>query len=201
MLSRFFIDRGWSRDDLKWPVAQVLSAAALVTSGFIDVSYWAGYLGIPLSTTGAHWIQAIAVIVLWIAGKYDRSSLPSAANAVKALLLACALGLSLSGCALHAPASVVTPAGQAAYTADQIVTRLGEFQQAVIDASDANKIKVDDARTIVTWTRAALDTLKQTPGGRNALVASGWAKVRPIIAGNPQLAPWADVLDAFMGGL
>ncbi len=44
----------------------------------LDLRYatWAANLGIPLSATGVHWVQAIAVILLWLAGQYSTSSLP-----------------------------------------------------------------------------------------------------------------------------
>lgn len=79
MLTRLFIRVGWSRDDAKWVYAQVATVAALISSNMFDVPYWAGYLGIPLSPTALHWIFALSAFVLWMAGRYNTSPLPSAA--------------------------------------------------------------------------------------------------------------------------
>jgi hypothetical protein len=76
MLTNLFITLGWTRDDWRWLWTQVLSVALLITSGIIDVPYWAGQLGIPLSTVGLHWVQVLCIAALWVSGKYDSSSLP-----------------------------------------------------------------------------------------------------------------------------
>ena len=77
MLTNLFITLGWSRDDLKWFVLQLVAVAGLITSNAFDVPYWCAYLGIPLSPTALHWIFATAAVVLWLAGKYNSSPLPS----------------------------------------------------------------------------------------------------------------------------
>jgi len=78
MLTNLFIRLGWSRDDLKWPVMQVVTVASLITSNVLDVPYWFGYLSIPLSPTHLHWILAGAAFVSWVAGQNRASKLPSA---------------------------------------------------------------------------------------------------------------------------
>ncbi len=77
VLTKLFIKCGWSRDDLKWGIAQIVSLCGLVTTGVFDVSRWAAYLGIPLSDTGKHWIMALCGLVLLIAGKFNSSPLYS----------------------------------------------------------------------------------------------------------------------------
>lgn len=102
--------------------------------------------------------------------------------------------LSGGACASHVPPNL-TPAASAAYTADQIVKRIGEAQQAVIDASDANKINVADARTIVLWTRTTLKALGEAPNGWQAVALAGWPDVRALLLANATLSPWVPTLD------
>jgi hypothetical protein len=78
MLANLMIRLGWSRDDLKWLLLQLATVAALITSNVFDVPYWCAYLGVPLSTTVLHWIFGVSTLILWIAGRYNSSPLPSA---------------------------------------------------------------------------------------------------------------------------
>ena len=80
-LSGLFVSLGWSRDDWKWLYLQVGSVAALIASGVFNVEYWATYLGLTLTPIELHWIQALAVLILWVSGKMDSSKLPSAETA------------------------------------------------------------------------------------------------------------------------
>ena len=78
-----------------------------------------------------------------------------------AVLLACALALGSWGCA--APVTVVTPQGQLAYKADQVVVRVNELMNAAIAANTANALPTDTTRTIVTFCVAADKTLAEAP--------------------------------------
>jgi hypothetical protein len=80
-LATLFVSLGWSRDDAKWLWVQMGSVAALIASGVFNVEYWATYLGITLTPIELHWIQALAVLTLWVSGKMDSSHLPSAETA------------------------------------------------------------------------------------------------------------------------
>lgn len=77
MLANFFINLGFTRDDAIWWWGQWLGAAAAIASGVFDLSYWAQYVGIPLSPIGAHIITVIAVGSLWLSGKMNFSHLPA----------------------------------------------------------------------------------------------------------------------------
>lgn len=143
MLTNLFISRGWSRDDLKWFWLQIVAVAGLVSSNVFDVPYWMAYLGIPLSPKALHWIFALVALVLWIAGKYDASSLPSKqamvsgsvsnspAAKIGAVILAVVLGGAMLGaavftsaCASAPPAGTYSPVVTKAYNADQLVKDL-----------------------------------------------------------------------------
>ncbi len=102
--------------------------------------------------------------------------------------------------ACHAPVTITTPQGKAAYTADQAINQIGLFQQAVIDARDAGKVKTADARTIVQWTTTAITTLHQTPSGWQASLSAGWPQIRGIVATYPAIAPYVSIVDSLLAG-
>lgn len=101
MLTNLFLALGLNRDHWAFLVGKILSLATLITSGVIDLTYWAAQLGIHITPVGVHWIQVVAVAVLYLSGQFSTSSLP--AKKIAMLLLACVLGASLSACG---PASV-----------------------------------------------------------------------------------------------
>jgi len=68
---------GFTRDMFTWLWLRIVSAATLVTANVIDVNYWGSYLGLNVTPKEVHWITVIATAILWIAGKQDRSWLPS----------------------------------------------------------------------------------------------------------------------------
>lgn len=93
----------------------------------------------------------------------------------------------------------LSPAGQKAYTAGAIATRIAEFQRVVISASDAKQMPVETARTLVTWCVSALETLKATPQGWETTVRTGWLGVRPTALKFPALSGWAVAIDLLLG--
>lgn len=121
----------------------------------------------------------------------------------------CLVCLFVVGCGV--PTGIQTPQGKAAYRADQVVTRLGEFQNAVIDAGRANKLTQADARAIVAWisgdvratppVTGAIDVLNTAPQGAKATLEASWATVRPRVLANPTLASWAPIIDSLLQGL
>lgn len=78
MLTNLFIRWGWSRDDWKWLWFQIVSVAAIITSGLFDVPYWCDYLGIPLSPLTLRWITALSALILWVSARHSATTLPSA---------------------------------------------------------------------------------------------------------------------------
>lgn len=110
-----------------------------------------------------------------------------------------------------APKHFENPQAKAAYTADQVVTRLGEFQKVVIDAQQAGKVPLDTARVIVTWVSGdtnavppalgAVDIVKTTPTGWKATLQTGWAAVRTRLLAVIDLSPWVSILDPLIEGV
>lgn len=150
MLTNLFISLGWSRDDLKFYWIQliggIVSVAGLIADNAFDVSYWAKYVGIPLSEHGLHVILAAAMGVVWIASRARRSSLPSAAamasgsvpgspivTRISVVLLACVLAgaaaLSMTACASTAP-----PPTKAAAVADN-ATKVEQSANVILHAA------------------------------------------------------------------
>lgn len=73
-LTRF----GFTRDWAGWFWLRLISAAGLVLSLTTDqITYVFNYIGFPITVVWEHRIAAFATLILWIAGKQDRSWLPS----------------------------------------------------------------------------------------------------------------------------
>ena len=104
------------------------------------------------------------------------------------------LVLSLAACSACAPKSIQTPQGQAAYTADQIVIRLNELQNAAIQANGAGALSEDVTRKIVTFVVAADQTSQSAPLGWRATVTTGWQQLKLSV--NPSSLP-ASLQSAF----
>ena len=114
------------------------------------------------------------------------------------------VALALSSCA---PATVTTKPGQAAYTADQIVLRLGELQNAVIAACAAGtgptctgSLTTATARTLVTFIDDATKTLHAAPQGWQTAILTAWqaAKAHPELQG-PAVAGYVLAIDSLIG--
>ncbi len=111
--------------------------------------------------------------------------------------------LLLVGC--HAPATVVTPQGQAAYTADQIAVRVNELERAAIAANAQTPPGLDTSTTrqIVTFCVNADQTLRTAPQGWQVTLKTGWqalkAHLPPIT--NPAIAGAINTLDLVLAAL
>jgi cytochrome b subunit of formate dehydrogenase len=69
VLTTLFLRLGLTRDDALWFWSRLTSGALLIVSGLVPLDSYVGPTGHKALTVGA-------VIVLWLAGKYDASSLP-----------------------------------------------------------------------------------------------------------------------------
>jgi hypothetical protein len=124
MIANVFLSLGLNRDHAAFVWGKILSIALLINSGVFDLSAQAAYLGIHLSPTGAHWIQALAVIALYISGQYSTSSLPGKKIGVWLLVAGLAAGAVLlpactSGRALQTATIAETAAVQAVHATIQ----------------------------------------------------------------------------------
>jgi hypothetical protein len=106
----------------------------------------------------------------------------------------------LAGTACSPPASIQTPQGKAAYTADQIVIRVNELQAAAIQAEANKGIDTATARIIVQFAVSADKTLKEVPAGWQAAVAKAWAETKaklPVIT-NPAVSSAISSVDVVL---
>lgn len=131
------------------------------------------------------------------------------------LLIALGSAASLPACA--PPKTIVTVPGQAAYRADQVVTRLQEVSNVVQDATRAGILPPADAFTVIEWisgddkakpvpTIGLVQIIQTTAGeGWKAAALESWkARIKPIFERTPRLAPYVIVIDALLalsGGL
>lgn len=69
MLTNLLLRFNFTRDDITWFWSRLVSAAILLASGMIDLSKY-------FNPTTSKVITVASVVVLWISGKYDSSSLP-----------------------------------------------------------------------------------------------------------------------------
>ena len=114
--------------------------------------------------------------------------------------------LLLAGSAACAPpATITTQPGKTAYTADQIVVRVNELQNA---ASAANatvppSLPTNTTRTIVQFCVAADKTLASTPIGWQATVATAWAtaKAQIPVQTNPSIIAAMSAVDVVLGAI
>ncbi len=116
---------------------------------------------------------------------------------MKTLLLVVALLSVGTGC-VHAP-STASPQAQQAFAAEQVVTRIHEFQSLVIDLSTSGQIPQPTARLIVSWTVRAVTVIGTYPDGWRPLVKETWLVVREEVQKVPQIAPWVGVIDIIVG--
>ena len=107
---------------------------------------------------------------------------------MKRFLLFLLLPLLLVGLAGCAPknAPIVTPQGQTAYTADQIVIRVNELQATAIQAEANGGLPTNTTRVIVQFCVSADKTLAATPSGWGVTVAKAWDEAKA----NPALKPY-----------
>ena len=120
---------------------------------------------------------------------------------MRSVLLVCVL-LSATAC-VHRPPTITTPQGNVAFTADQIVQRVNELQNAAISAEANHAIPTATARLIVTFAVDANKTLAATPDGWQKTVSTAWQQAKGSIGAitNPTVAAAMNAVDAALASL
>ena len=110
--------------------------------------------------------------------------------------------LSVPAC-VHQPPTIITPQGHVAFTADQIVQRVNELQNAAIAAEANQALPTKTARLIVTFCVDADKTLAATPQGWQKTVATAWAQVKSDVGviPNATIAAAMNAVDAALASL
>lgn len=114
--------------------------------------------------------------------------------------------LSATSCetlACTAPVTVITPQGKIAYTADQIVVRVNELQNAAIQANTTNGLDTNSTRTIVQFCLAANGLLRSTPSGWQQTLQVAWMDAKVKLAGvkNQTVLTAMSLVDAVLLGV
>ncbi len=102
-----------------------------------------------------------------------------------AALIIFALGVIVgaSGClGLTPPPTLQSPQAKAAWTADQVLTRVEELQNTAIDLNLTGKLSDATADAIVTWTGTSARSLKKAPQGWVAALGPTWATLKTKIS-------------------
>lgn len=119
---------------------------------------------------------------------------------LKRLVFTIALVVTLAGVACHRPVTIVTPAGQAAFTADQVVMRVNELQAAAIQAEATGGLPTATTRVIVQFCVDADKTLAATLSGWRATVSTAWTQTKarlPVIT-NPAVQAAINAIDVVL---
>ncbi len=107
--------------------------------------------------------------------------------------------------ACHAPVTVVTPEGKAAYTANEILTRVDRLQDAAIAAQRSGALATDTARASVSTTVNLAELADAATQGWLATARQAWAQAKaelPDLRPGGRFAVLAAAIDeAFGGGL
>ena len=115
------------------------------------------------------------------------------------------LVLLLAGAACAPPVTVVTPQGQTAYKADQVVLRVNELMNASIAANAAVPPALDTntTRILVQFCVAADQTLAAAPAGWPQTLSTAWASTKAQLPAvqNPLVVAAMGAVDLVLGGL
>lgn len=86
------------------------------------------------------------------------------------------------------PPATLSPAGQKAYAANELIIRVGELQAAAIDANaridpatNAPALATATTRRVVTFCVETTKTLKALPSGWQATVKTGFASLQGVL--------------------
>lgn len=128
-----------------------------------------------------------------------KGGVPPAAGALLLVLV----GVTAPACVQPPPN--LTPQAQVAFTADQLVLRVNELENAAISAATQDPALTPTARTIVEWCVATDRVLKQAPLGWQQVVQTSWAQLKvKIPARDPNIAALLTTVDAaviLLGGV
>jgi hypothetical protein len=101
---------------------------------------------------------------------------------IYALALIVGLALAPACSSFGPPPSVTTPAGKAAWNADQFVQRAGELQSAAILANQQGALSDKSSVTVVQFTVGAIKAAKETPNGWQATVLTGYDALKTALS-------------------
>jgi len=87
----------------------------------------------------------------------------------------------LAGSACHHPLTIVTPAGQTAWTKDQVAVRINEIETSTIQAAGTGGMPMATARQIVRFTVGADRILQASDNGWKPALIAAWVEAKKSI--------------------
>lgn len=203
MLTNLFLSFGINRDHVAFLWGKILSIALLINSGVFDLSAQAAYLGIHLTPTGAHWIQALAVVALYISGQFSTSNLPG--KKIAALLLVACLGAMAAACGANHNPPIVNAANaehvtvvsvHAVIQAEAAAFKAGAYDNATHQQYVAVLLNVAQSEKVLN---GALKVWNQASGQpAPAVVALALSSLRKIVADVTPLLPTNNSIGALV---
>jgi hypothetical protein len=97
------------------------------------------------------------------------------------------LVVALAFIACHAPVTIVTPQGKAAWQADQILKRVEELQNAAISANAAGAFPLPATKVINNYAMDAAYICKAAPQGWQEMLKKGWELTKADVNLKPYL--------------
>lgn len=161
MLTNFFQNRGWTRDDAKW-TWMIVAAVIVGLSTALTSDQTAAYYGFPVQWLPR--LRGLALIVGIVAAAYKTSDLPGSGK-VASLLIVCALALGVTSCAKARHVAVVT---------DQtLAAAIFAVDDAEYAACQAHVIAADKCAALNTPIKKALQDVKALTAALQATPANG----------------------------
>ena len=105
--------------------------------------------------------------------------------------------------ACNPPVTVVTPAGQAAYTANEVLRRVERLQDAALAAHKNGTLPLDTTRAVVFATVNIAEIADAATQGWQALARQAWTQAKndlAVLRPGGELAVAAAVVDELLGG-
>jgi hypothetical protein len=105
--------------------------------------------------------------------------------------------------ACQRPATIVTPEGKIAYSADMVAVRVNRLQAVAIEAEKTGGLPTATTRIVVEYAVSANKTLQATPAGWQATVVAGWAQAKGKLPAITNLGVQAavDAVDVVLAAL
>jgi len=169
-----------TRDSQVW---KVLFWGGTVMAILIEAINVIDPVALGLSLHVLAWLRLIYAVIIGVSGKMGLSLLPSKEEtSLKARLSKLAplvlLAVAMSAAACQRPITIVTPQGQVAYTANEVLKRVQTLQTATIAAEANGGLPTAVARVIVTCTTESAKVLASTPNGWGPTVVTLWGTAK-----------------------
>lgn len=113
------------------------------------------------------------------------------------------LGVGMNQLACAHPTTITTPQGAAAFTANEILTRVERLQDAAMAAQKNGSLPLDTARAIVFATVSLAEVADAATQGWQAAARQIWVQAKtdiPALRSGGQLALVAATIDEALGG-